>query len=105
MSSLFLSIDTKNFTKYISESLRKDGGKGASFHISADDLERCDMGCLKNLLLKYLKSCHVDEFIENNFKSPEENSTSGKEAIENNFPPEIPPRQKVDAITIPHIQH
>jgi hypothetical protein len=54
---------------------------------------------MKNVLLKYLNSCHVTELIDNNFKFPDEDANSSKVAIENNLPPEIPPRPKIDAIT------
>ena len=77
----------------------KEGVKGTSFHIIADDLDRSDMGWMKNQLLSYLKYWHVSELIENNFKFPDEDATSSKTAIENNLPPEIPTRTKYDVIT------
>jgi Leucine-rich repeat (LRR) protein len=45
----------------------------------------------------------VQELIENNFKFPEEDN-SGKAAIENSMPPEIPNRTKVDELTPEVIQ-
>lgn len=77
----------------------KEGVKGTGFHISADDLDRWDMSCMKNILLKYLEECHVSELIQNNFKFPDEDANSSKVAIENSLPPEIPSRPKIDSIT------
>ena len=57
------------------------------------------MSSMKSLFVKYLKSCHVSELIENNFKFPEEEGKSNKTAIENSMPPVIPTRPKVDEIT------
>lgn len=76
----------------------KEGVKNTGFHISAEDLDRCDMGSMKNVFLKYLKNCHVVELIDNNFKFPDEEVTSSKAAIENSLPPEIPTRPKIDSI-------
>ena len=35
--------------------------KNNSFHLSSNDLERSDMGCIKTLLSSFLRSCHVKE--------------------------------------------
>ena len=77
----------------------KEGVKVTSFHISGEDLDRSDMGCMKNVFINYLKSCHVLELVDNNFKFPEDDANSSKAAIENSLPPEIPDRSKIDSIT------
>jgi Leucine-rich repeat (LRR) protein len=76
-----------------------EGVKGTGFHISAEDLDRWDMGWMKKVFLDYLKSWHVSELIENNFKFPDEESKSSRTAIENSLPPEIPNRPKFETIT------
>lgn len=76
----------------------KSGPKGTSFHISSEDLDRSDMACIKSVLMKFLKSCHLQELIENNFKFPDEDSSNSKTAIENSLPPDIPNRTKFDEI-------
>lgn len=83
--------------------LIKDRSKGTSFHIASEDLDRSDMASIKNLLSKFLRSCHIQELIDNNFKFPEEDNTV-KTAIEDSLPPEIPNRTKYDEITEDLIQ-
>ena len=77
----------------------KEGIKTSSFHIAADNLERSDMGWMRNQLIKYLKSCHILELIDNNFKFVNDDSSSWKMAIENSLQPEIPQREKYNEIT------
>ena len=77
----------------------KDGVKISSFHIAADSLERSDMGWMRSQLIHYLKSWHILELIENNYKFTNEEAASGKTAIENSLPPEIPQRTKYNEIT------
>lgn len=38
-----------------------------SIHLTALDLDRSDMGCLKKILLNFMKSCHIEELLNNGF--------------------------------------
>ena len=58
------------------------------------------MGWMRNQLVSYLKSWHIIELIDNNFKFLNEDSNSGKAAIENSLPPEIPQRAKHSEISL-----
>ena len=66
--------------------------------LSALDLDRSDMGCLKKPLVSFMRSCHIEELLNNGFQfQDEENSTQS--VIENSMPPEIPLRSKLDEIS------
>jgi len=62
------------------------------------------MGCLKKVLHSFMMSCHIMEMMENNYEFVEDDETnSGKAAIENSLPPDIPLRSQLDSITLPII--
>lgn len=69
-----------------------------NLHLTALDLDRSDMGCLKKSLVQFMKSCHIDELMNNQFQFVEEENNA-QSAIENSMPPEIPIRSKIDDIT------
>lgn len=65
-------------------------------HLTAQDLDRSDMGCLKRPLHNFMVTCHIKELLDNNF---EFNEDSGATAVENSMPPEIPMRSQLDMIS------
>lgn len=68
--------------------------------LTAIDLDRSDMGCLKKTLVNFMKSCHIEELLSNNYQFLDDETTNPAQlAIENSMPPEIPIRSKVDEIT------
>lgn len=40
----------------------------ANLHLTSLDLERSDMGCLKKVLVNFMKSCHIEELLANQFQ-------------------------------------
>jgi hypothetical protein len=36
-------------------------------HLTSQDLDRSDMGCLKKVLLNLMRSCHIEELLMNGF--------------------------------------
>ena len=67
-------------------------------HLSSQDLDRSDMGCLKKPLLTFMEHCHILELLQNNCQF-EDDSNSAQSAIENSMPPEIPSRSKIEQVT------
>ena len=57
------------------------------------------MRWMRNQLIKFLKSCHILELINSNFKFVNGDSSSGKIAIENSLQPEILQREMHNEIT------
>ena len=53
------------------------------------------MEWMRNQLIKYLKLYHILELIVNNFKFINDDSSSGKMAIENSLQPEISQRESI----------
>lgn len=79
-------------------SSKENGHKLQTVSLSAQDLDRSDMGCLKRPLHSFLNLCHIQELIDNKYEFIEEEK-SGQAAIENSMPPEIPFRTQIDSIT------
>jgi hypothetical protein len=77
-------------------SSRAGNGKASGFHLTASDLERSDMGCIKFLLIRFMKSCFIDVLVENNMRFPD--NSDDIESLDNKIPPEIPVRSKVEKI-------
>lgn len=75
---------------------QKDTSKQSNF-LSAQDLDRSDMGCLKKPLHNFMTTCHIKELMDNNYEFTE-GEMSGAAAIENSMPPEIPLRSQLDII-------
>ena len=76
--------------------LAKDSNRLHNVHLTAQDLDRSDMGCLKRPLHNFMVTCHIKELMENNFEFVED---SGAAAVENSMPPEIPMRSQLDGIS------
>jgi Leucine-rich repeat/Leucine Rich repeats (2 copies) len=76
----------------------KDNHKQQTVSLTAQDLDRSDMGCLKRSLHSFLNLCHIQELIDNKYDFVEDEKT-GQSAIENSMPPEIPFRTQLDSIT------
>ena len=72
--------------------------KNQTITLTAQDLDRSDMGCLKRPLHSFMNLCHIQELIENKYEFVEDEKT-GQTAIENSMPPEIPLRSQIDSIT------
>lgn len=47
--------------------LAKDSNKPQNVHLTAQDLDRSDMGCLKRPLHNFLISTHIRELMENDY--------------------------------------
>ena len=39
-----------------------------TLHLSSADLERSDMGCLKKVLVSFMRHCHIEELMNNQFQ-------------------------------------
>mmetsp|Transcript_8729 Transcript_8729/g.8018 ORF Transcript_8729/g.8018 Transcript_8729/m.8018 type:complete len:356 (+) Transcript_8729:184-1251(+) len=58
------------------------------------------MGCLKKILATFMKQCHIPELMANSYQFSEEHSMNNTQmAIENNIPPEIPARSKIELVS------
>lgn len=63
------------------------------------DLDRSDMGCLKKTIVNFMRSCHIEELMNNQYQFLDDEATNSAQlAIENSMPPEIPIRSKIDEI-------
>lgn len=68
--------------------------------LTAVDLDRSDMGCLKKTLVNFMRSCHIEELLLNQYQFLDDETTNSAQlAIENSMPPDIPIRSKIDEIT------
>ena len=76
----------------------KETAKLQTISLTAQDLDRSDMGCLKRSLHSFMNTCHIQELMDNNYEFVEDEKT-GQAAIENSMPPEIPLRSQLDHIT------
>jgi Leucine-rich repeat (LRR) protein len=57
------------------------------------------MGCLKKTIVSFMRSCHIEELLNNNYQFLDDETTNSAQlAIENSMPPDIPIRSKVDDI-------
>ena len=57
------------------------------------------MGCLKKTIVNFMRSCHIEELLNNNYQFLDDETTNSAQlAIENSMPPDIPIRSKVDDI-------
>jgi Leucine-rich repeat (LRR) protein len=64
------------------------------------------MGCLKKTLVNFMRSCHIEELLTNNYQFLDDETTNPAQlAIENSMPPEIPIRSKIDDISDVIIQN
>ena len=75
--------------------LSRDSNKPQNVHLTAQDLDRSDMGCLKRPLHNFMITCHIKELMDNCY---EFNEDSGAAAVENSMPPEIPMRSVITLI-------
>lgn len=58
------------------------------------------MGCLKKTLVNFMRSCHIEELMNNQYQFLDDETTNSAQlAIENSMPPDIPIRSKIDEIT------
>lgn len=76
--------------------LHKESNRPQAISLSAQDLDRSDMGCLKRPLHSFMVTCHIRELMQNGFEFTED---SGQAAVENSLPPEIPMRSQLDHIS------
>jgi Leucine-rich repeat (LRR) protein len=57
------------------------------------------MGCLKKTIVNFMRSCHIEELMNNQYQFLDDEATNSAQlAIENSMPPEIPIRSKIDEI-------
>lgn len=68
-------------------------------HLTTNDLDRSDMGCLKKKLYHVMNQFHIKEILENNNSFGEDNQTSAKTAVEDSMPPIIPIRSQTDEMS------
>ena len=46
---------------------QREANRSLNLHLSALDLDRSDMGCLKKTLVSFMKQCHIEELMTNGF--------------------------------------
>lgn len=64
------------------------------------------MGCLKKTLVNFMRSCHIEELMNNQYQFLDDETTNSAQlAIENSMPPDIPIRSKIDEITESMVQN
>ena len=80
--------------------VQKENNKPQTIHLTAQDLDRSDMGCLKRPLHNFMVTCHIQELMSNRYEF-QEDEKSGQAAVENSMPPEIPMRSQIEAISEP----
>lgn len=80
----------------------KDKASPKHVHLTTNDLERSDMGCLKKQLLQLMNQCHIRELMENNYEFQDDDTT--QTAIENSMPPDIPIRTQLEEMNEAIIQ-
>lgn len=61
-------------------------------HLTTNDLDRSDMGCLKKNLYQIMVQFHIKELMENYYEFVEDDPNSAKATVEDSMPPEIPIR-------------
>ena len=66
----------------------------SNVHLTTNDLDRSDMGCLKKTLHQLMVQCHIKELQENYCEFQDDDTT--QTAIENSMPPDIPLRSQLE---------
>ena len=78
---------------------QREASRLQNLSLTALDLDRSDMGCLKKTLVGFMRSCHIEELMNNQFQFLDDETTNSAQlAIENSMPPDIPIRSKIDEI-------
>jgi Leucine-rich repeat (LRR) protein len=79
---------------------QREASRLQALSLTSLDLDRSDMGCLKKTIVSFMRSCHIEELLNNNYQFLDDEITNSAQlAIENSMPPEIPIRSKIDEIT------
>jgi len=55
--------------------VQKENNKPQTIHLTAQDLDRSDMGCLKRPLHNFMVTCHIQELMNNRFEFIEDEKT------------------------------
>lgn len=85
---------------------QREASRLQSLSLTALDLDRSDMGCLKKTIVNFMRSCHIEELMNNQFQFLDDETTNSAQlAIENSMPPEIPIRSKIDDINDSLVQN
>lgn len=69
-----------------------------SVSLTAQDLERSDMGCMKRLLHEFMTFCHVRELLVNKFEFVDDDKQTSQ--LEGAMPPEILLRSQLSQMTL-----
>ena len=79
---------------------QREASRLQNLSLTSLDLDRSDMGCLKKTLVSFMRSCHIEELLNNQYQFLDDETTNSAQlAIENSMPPDIPIRSKLDEIT------
>jgi hypothetical protein len=85
-SYLYPSTENEKLFENEDEDLTKN------FHLSAVDLDKADMRCLKKPLMNFLDTCSVKELYEKGLTSID---TAFANSVDSKMPPKIPERSKI----------
>jgi len=55
---------------------QREASRLQSLSLTAVDLDRSDMGCLKKTLVNFMRSCHIEELMNNQFQFLDEETTN-----------------------------
>jgi len=47
---------------------QREASRSLNLHLNALDLDRSDMGCLKKTLVNFMRSCHIEELMNNAYQ-------------------------------------
>lgn len=78
---------------------QRDNPRLQNVHLTTNDLDRSDMGCLKKNLHQVMVQFHIKELMENYYEFVEDDQNSAQAAIENSLPPDIPVRSQLEDMT------
>lgn len=55
---------------------QREASRMQNLSLTAIDLDRSDMGCLKKTLVNFMKSCHIEELLNNNYQFLDDETTN-----------------------------
>ena len=55
---------------------QREASRLQSLSLTALDLDRSDMGCLKKTIVNFMRSCHIEELLNNNYQFLDEETTN-----------------------------
>lgn len=55
---------------------QREASRLQSLSLTALDLDRSDMGCLKKTIVNFMRSCHIEELLNNNYQFLDDETTN-----------------------------